>query len=109
MIKLETWFKCNEDDPYPSSLKKAYFAEQTNLTKAQIARWFLKRRKNKINANDNRLSIKQKLVLKDYFNNINKSPNNQNMLLLSKKTGISIKRISSWFSYSRYIYNKKNR
>ena len=96
MIKLETWFKCNEDDPYPSSLKKAYFAEQTNLTKAQIARWFLKRRKNKINANDNRLSIKQKLVLKDYFNNINKSPNNQNMLLLSKKTGISIKRISSW-------------
>ncbi len=72
--KLETWFKSNKSDPYPSRITKLKLAYEINVSYEKVQSWFKYRRRKDKKGEDstkrikNRLTSEQKILLKDYFN-----------------------------------------
>jgi hypothetical protein len=84
---LEDWVNDNSDTN-ASELQKLELSEKTNLTIKQISYWLNNnRRKNKsINKNTNRLTTNAKIILNDYFNNINKRPSARELIDINTLT-----------------------
>lgn len=106
MILLE-WFKQNSINPYANKQTKKQLSEETGIPISQISAWLKNQRaktsKNKENNTCNRLSTKEKIVLKDYFENVNRRPDILEIQRLSSQLNRPERKISSWFSYNRFI------
>jgi hypothetical protein len=107
LMILEDWYNLNKSDPYPTLLKKSSLAKETNLTIRQVSYWFIKRRNNKITEdNPNRLSVKQKDMLKNYYWHFKKQPSISELRKLSEAACITEKRAAKWFSSERHREKK---
>ena len=77
---LEEWFQLNLSHPYPNLNNKIELSNQTNYSVGMIGNWFRNRR-NQLNKtkckNDNRLSLKSKTIISDYFFNVSRDPTNE--------------------------------
>lgn len=105
-LVLEDWFFQNIKKPYASRKQKIELAERTSLSISQVSNWLLNKRKRfkkkKFKTSSNRLSTKAKLTLSEYFMNISKRPDEDEIAILSIKTGLDIKRITTWFAAERF-------
>lgn len=106
MILFE-WLKQNSINPYPSKKTKFELAERTSLPVSQVSTW-LRNQRHKMNRTENqsnkRLTIKERIALKNYFDNVSNRPNCIEIGKLSTELNLSEAKIASWFSYHRFLY-----
>ena len=95
---LEEWFTIKKNT-YPSQNQKRELAETLNLSLPQVSNWFKNRRNRKRTYN---LSIQKKCLLLNFFKKINKNPNINQIENLTEQTGLSDKKIRSWFARERF-------
>jgi len=106
--KLEKWFIDNQGDPFPSSLKKKWLADECVLETSQISYWLSKRRKGIFTKeNPNRLKPYQKKILRLYFVNNSNMPSRDEFTVLSKKLSLPKTKIAKWFASERHRNKKK--
>ena len=103
---LEEWFQSHISQPYPNHNTKVVLSNQTNYSVAKIGKWFRNRR-NKLNnikssENKNQLSLKSKIIISDFFVNVNKNPTNEQLKYLSECSEVNIKQLRARFSYLRF-------
>lgn len=103
---LELWFSQNILYPYANKETKKELSDKTNLSVKQITQWLINQRKKiqkkKSKKRDQRLSTSQKLFLNEYFKNSSQKPDAEEILKISKKTGIDSKKIYFWFGTQRF-------
>jgi hypothetical protein len=107
---LEEWYKQNKENPYPSFKEKEILAKRTNLTVKQINSWINNERyKTKNNKSKSKITVKQKRILRNYFNLMNKFPKRQEIDDLIKLTELDITQVNSFFKRERLKLKIMNR
>ena len=77
---LKNWILDHEENPYPTREIKRTLSAQANLSISEITRWLnnerfrLKRATKKVSSK--RMLKKDKDLLNNFYNNVNKYPNN---------------------------------
>ena len=100
---LNNWLIFHSDNP--SKAEKILLANKANLNYRQVKTWFETRRRKTNNKNTNRISLKNRLILRHAFKNIQR-PSKEKLLKLSNTTGLDIKRIRKWFTRERISKSK---
>ena len=106
---LHDWYSTHGDADV-SDLKKQILAAQTNLSYNQISQWFYKQKAKKNIGSDSfkNISFSHRIILKQHFIYENQNPDSKELNYLVNKTGLTEKKIKSWFSDQRYkIKNNK--
>jgi hypothetical protein len=91
----------HEENPYPSREIKKTLSAQTNLSISDISTWFnnertrIKRATKKVSSK--RMFKNDKDILNNFYHNVNKYPNNNELESLSEMTGLTINKIIYWF------------
>lgn len=100
---MEDWFQENIQKPYANRKEKEELSKKTNLKFKQISNWLMYRRKKlkKVNFNEH-LSLKNKIILNEFFNNQNRRPDRSELTKLQEMTALSRKRIIAWFTVKRF-------
>ena len=98
---LKKWILNNNQNPYPSREIKRSLSQQTNLSISDITKWFeneRKRIKRRLKQKTSKRIVKKnKDILNDFYDGVNKYPNRNELEILSEKTGLTVKRIIYWF------------
>ena len=102
---LEEWFQLNPQSIYPTTQEKRELARRANLKLIQITTWFKNKRKS-IFLKHNRLTLANKIILLNYFNNINKKPSLNELTYLSVQIGRPENKIRKWFAFKRFKFKK---
>lgn len=101
---LEEWYNENKGKGFEVRKVKFELSRKTNLPIPQITHWLRnQRKKSKYNKKSlNRISIKQKILLKDFFDNISSKPDYDQMSTLVKLTDLPEKKVAAWFTKERF-------
>jgi hypothetical protein len=89
------------DNPYPSGEIKRSLSLDTNLSINDISKWFDKERRKikraKESKSSRRIVKKTKDILNNFYKNVNKYPNRNELETLSEQTGLTVEKIIFWF------------
>lgn len=95
----------NKTNPYANNEQKQYLADKTGLSIEFLTNW-LHNQRYRLKKNDgfNSLlhSISNNIYLDKYFRTINKYPKKEELIQISKETGLSHIQITRWFSFKRF-------
>ena len=109
MILLE-WFEKNSINPYANKQTKKQLAEETGIPISQISAWLKNQRHktstNKENFTCNRLSTKEKIVLKEFFDNVTMRPDILEIKKLSSQLNRPERKIASCFHIIDLLLNQ---
>jgi transcriptional regulator with XRE-family HTH domain len=79
---------------------KIELAKQTNLSVNQVSKWLndQRARRKKVVLKPIKNNNSSKKILRDYFENVTRTPTNLEIKNLKKLTGLSEKKINYWFN-----------
>lgn len=100
---LETWFKANITNPYPSKEAKFVLMERSGLKQKQVESWMEKQRRKKGVQKQCFYSEEAKAKLEAWFNThqSNPYPTKEDKEALSAESGLSTTQVSSYFEKQR--------
>jgi hypothetical protein len=101
---LKNWYDLHAENTFAKKETKIELAKQTNLSVVQVSKWLndQRARRKKVLLKPIKNSISSKKILRDYFENVTRTPTNLEIKNLKKLTGLSEKKINYWF----YLKNR---
>ena len=97
---LRNWYDLYAENTFAKKETKIELAKQTNLSVNQVSKWLndQRARRKKVVLKPIKNNNSSKKILRDYFENVTRTPTNLEIKNLKKLTGLSEKKINYWFN-----------